>query len=135
MFIYFWHREHEQARGRERGRHRIRSRLQALSCQHRARHEAQTHELWDHDLSWSQALNQLSCPGTPGIKNFKAVSFKIVPKNMKFFDISLTNCMEALYTENYKTLLKGIKVDLNQWNACVHGLKHWILLTHNFPQM
>ena len=29
-------REHEQ-KGRERGRHRIGSRLQALSCQHRAR--------------------------------------------------------------------------------------------------
>uniref|UniRef100_A0ABI7X6E2 Uncharacterized protein n=1 Tax=Felis catus TaxID=9685 RepID=A0ABI7X6E2_FELCA len=26
--------EHEWRRGRERGRHRIRSRLQALSCQH-----------------------------------------------------------------------------------------------------
>ena len=29
-------REHEWGRGRERGRHRIPSRLQALSCQHRA---------------------------------------------------------------------------------------------------
>ncbi|XP_077626132.1 uncharacterized protein LOC144236397 [Crocuta crocuta] len=29
--------EHEQRRSRERGRHRIGSRLQALSCQHRAR--------------------------------------------------------------------------------------------------
>ena len=29
--------EHEWGRGRERGRHRIQSRLQALSCQHRAR--------------------------------------------------------------------------------------------------
>ena len=28
--------EHERGRGRERGRHRIGSRLQALSCQHRA---------------------------------------------------------------------------------------------------
>ena len=37
--------EHQQGRGRERGRHRIRSRLQAPSCQHRGRHRAQTHEL------------------------------------------------------------------------------------------
>ena len=28
--------EHEQGQGRERGRHRIGSRLQALSCQHKA---------------------------------------------------------------------------------------------------
>ena len=34
--------EHKWGRGRERGRHRIPSRLQALSCQHRARRRAQT---------------------------------------------------------------------------------------------
>ena len=37
----------EQGRGRERGRHRIWSRLQALSCQHRARRGAQTSQPWD----------------------------------------------------------------------------------------
>ena len=39
MFIFErWRKtEHEQGRGRERGRHRIQSRLQSLSCQHRAR--------------------------------------------------------------------------------------------------
>uniref|UniRef100_A0ABI7ZXC6 Prefoldin subunit 1 n=1 Tax=Felis catus TaxID=9685 RepID=A0ABI7ZXC6_FELCA len=35
--------EHEQGRSRERGRHRIQNRLQALSCQHRARRGARTH--------------------------------------------------------------------------------------------
>uniref|UniRef100_A0ABI7WV76 Cyclin-like domain-containing protein n=1 Tax=Felis catus TaxID=9685 RepID=A0ABI7WV76_FELCA len=35
--------EYEWARGRERGKHRIRSRLLALSCQHRARRGARTH--------------------------------------------------------------------------------------------
>ena len=35
--------EHKWGRGRERGRHRIGSRLQALSCQHRARRGARTH--------------------------------------------------------------------------------------------
>ena len=48
-------RERDRARvreeQRERGRHSIRSRLQALSCQHRAWCWAQTHELWDRDLS------------------------------------------------------------------------------------
>ena len=44
MFIYFWEREkkHDQGRARERGRHRIGGRLQALSCQHRAWHGART---------------------------------------------------------------------------------------------
>ena len=50
---------------RERGRHRIQSRLQSLSCQHRARHEARTHEPRDRDLSRSQTSKQLSRPGAP----------------------------------------------------------------------
>ena len=50
---------------RERGRHKIQSRVQALSCQHRAQHGSWTHELWDHDLSWGQTLNRLSHPGVP----------------------------------------------------------------------
>ena len=44
----------------QRGRHRIRSRLQTLGCQHRAWHGAQTHEPWDHDLSRSRMPNRLS---------------------------------------------------------------------------
>ena len=50
MFIYFWEKEKERETecewgwGREIGRHRIRSRLQALSCQHSARHGAPTHK-------------------------------------------------------------------------------------------
>ena len=67
MFIYFWEREteHEWGRGIERSRHRIWSRFQALSCRHRARHGARTHELGYHDLSWSWTLNQTEphrCP-------------------------------------------------------------------------
>ena len=44
MFLFIFererHREQERERGRERGRHRIQNRLQALSCQHRARRGA-----------------------------------------------------------------------------------------------
>ena len=53
--VYLFLRERERGRqsvsrgGAERGRPRIRSRLQALSCQPRARHRARTHEPWDHD--------------------------------------------------------------------------------------
>ena len=69
-------RERERERERERmkqggqiekGRHRIWNRLQALSCQHIARHGAWTHELGDHGLSWSWMLNWLSHPGAPWI--------------------------------------------------------------------
>ena len=52
---------------RERGRHRIRSRLQEPSCQRRARRWVWTYRLWDHDLSWSRLLNRLSNLGTPKI--------------------------------------------------------------------
>ena len=67
MFIHFW--ETAPAGEGQRGRHRIWSRLQALSCWHRAQCWARTHELWDHDLSWSQTLNLLNHPGAP-ILNF-----------------------------------------------------------------
>ena len=66
LFISERHRDRIQVGwGRERGRHRIWSRLEALSCQHRAWHGARTHELWDHDLSRSQTPNLLSHPGAP----------------------------------------------------------------------
>ena len=66
LFIFEREREsaHKWGRGRKRGRHRIRSRIQALSCQDRARGGARTHEPRDHDLSQSQMLNKLSHLGT-----------------------------------------------------------------------
>ena len=57
--------EQEWGRGRERGKHRIQSRLQALSCQPRDRYGAWTHEPWDHDLSRSWTFNWQSHPGDP----------------------------------------------------------------------
>ena len=80
FFIYFWERaetECEWVGGRERGRHRIPSRLQALSCQHGARCGARTHRPWDHDLSWSRTLNRLSHPGAPSL--FSNVAEMSVP--------------------------------------------------------
>ena len=72
MFIYFWKRERESERwrGKESGRHRIQSRLQGLNNQHRAWCGAQTHEPWDHDLSWSWTVNKLSHPGVPWLNHF-----------------------------------------------------------------
>ena len=59
VLFVLWERETEceWGRGRERGRHRIRNRLQALSCQHRAGCGARTHEPWNRDLSRSLTLN------------------------------------------------------------------------------
>ena len=51
MFIFETEREHEWGRGRERGRHRIGSRLQALSHQPRARRGARTPGPRDRDLA------------------------------------------------------------------------------------
>ena len=65
LFIFETETEHEWGRGRERGRHRIGSRLQAVSHQPRAWRGAPTHGPQDHDLSWSQTLNRLSHPGAP----------------------------------------------------------------------
>ena len=95
MFI-FWERKRqeydEQGRGRERGRHRIQSRLPALSCQHRAWCRPQTHEPWDHGLSPSWILNWLSHPGacidshckreTHGLKNARNLPFSKLNMNL-----------------------------------------------------
>ena len=65
LFIFERHKETEQqwGRDRERGRHRIWSRLQPLSLQHRPQRRAPTQERWDHDLSRSRTLNWLSHTG------------------------------------------------------------------------
>ena len=66
--VYWFLRDRQNTsggRGRERRRPRIWSRFQGLSCQHRTRHGAQTHEPRDHDLSRSQTLNWLSHSGAP----------------------------------------------------------------------
>ena len=49
----------------QRGRHRIPSELQALSCWHRARCGAWTHKPRDLDPSQRRRLNRLSRPGAP----------------------------------------------------------------------
>ena len=41
--------------------------------------------------------------------------FKITSKNLKYLGINLTNEVKDLYTENYKTLVKGIEDNLKKW--------------------
>ena len=66
-------RQTDRDRDRETWKHRIWKRLQALSCQHRARCRVRTHKLQHHDRSQSRMLNQLSYPGTPD--SFKSKMF------------------------------------------------------------
>lgn len=68
MFIFERERERERQSmswGGAEKEQRIWSRLQALSCQHRARCGARTHEPQYHDLSWSLTLYRQSHPGAP----------------------------------------------------------------------
>ena len=63
MFIFIFDRERDRAWAREGQREG--ETQEAPSCQHRAGRGAWTHEPWDHDLSQSWTLNQLSYPGAP----------------------------------------------------------------------
>ena len=96
--VYLFLRERERERQSmsrggaksERGSHRFRSRLQALSRQHRARCGAQTHKPWNHDLSRSQTPNRLSHPGTPQIifDSIFCSDKYLVDKNIYLFSVN-----------------------------------------------
>ena len=48
-----------------------------------------------------------------GIK--ESVPFTIASKIIKYLGMNLTNKTKELYTENYKTLMKEIKDEINRW--------------------
>ena len=57
----------------------------------------------------------------------KMSTFTIPSKRIKYLRINLTRKMQNVFSENYKPLLKEIKV-LNKWkDICVHGLEDLIL--------
>ena len=72
FLTFIFERSHTRKwrKGTEGGRHRIRSRFQAPSCQHTAWSGTRTQELWDHDLSWSRTLYRLSHAGAPNNTDF-----------------------------------------------------------------
>ena len=73
MFIF--ERERGWAGERKRERETQNSKqAQAPSCHHRAQCRARTHKPWDHDVSRSWTLNQLSHPGTPLLVHFYLLS-------------------------------------------------------------
>ena len=45
----------------------------------------------------------------------ESVPFTIATKRIKYLGINLPKEMKELYTENYKTLMKEIKDDINRW--------------------
>ena len=45
----------------------------------------------------------------------KLIPFTIATKRIKYLGINLPKETEELYTENYKTLVKEIKDDINRW--------------------
>ena len=89
FIVYFWQRERDRAWAgegqRKRGRHRIGSRPQALSCQHRAQRGARTQEQQDHDLDRSWTLKQLSHPDAPVYVIFKKFNIYILTWEISTF--------------------------------------------------
>ena len=45
----------------------------------------------------------------------ESISFTMATKRIKDLGINLPNETKELYTENYKTLMKEIKDDINRW--------------------
>ena len=45
----------------------------------------------------------------------KSIPFTIATKRIKYLQINLSKRTKELYTENYKTLMKEIKDDVNRW--------------------
>ena len=53
----------------------------------------------------------------------KTIPFTIASKRIKYLGINLTKEVKDLYSENYETLMRGIKEDANKWK---HILCSWI---------
>ena len=45
----------------------------------------------------------------------ESIPFTIATKRIKYLEINLPKETKELYTENYKTLMKEIKDDINGW--------------------
>ena len=45
----------------------------------------------------------------------ESIPFTIAMKEIKYLEINLSKETKELYTENYKTLMKKIKDDINRW--------------------
>ena len=48
-------------------------------------------------------------------KEKKSIPFSVATKRIRYLGINLPKETKELYTENYKTLLKEIKDNINRW--------------------
>ena len=51
----------------------------------------------------------------------ESIPFTIATKRIEYLGISLPKETKELYTENYKTLMKEIKGDINRWRDIPHS--------------
>ena len=51
----------------------------------------------------------------------ETIPFTIATKRIKYLGINLPKETKELYTENYKTLMKEIKDDVNRWRDIPHS--------------
>ena len=51
----------------------------------------------------------------------ESIPFTIATKRIKYLGLNLPKETKELYTENYKTLVKEIKDDINRWRDIPHS--------------
>ena len=54
-------------------------------------------------------------------ENKKTIPFTIESKRVKYLGINLTKEVKALYSKNYKTLMKEIEDNTNKWKDIPHS--------------
>ena len=129
-----------EAGSKERARHRIWSRLQVLSCQHRDWHRARIHELWDRDLNQSWTLNQLSHLDVPIHSFFCRVFFNLhVLEGFPNLFFWLFSSFIVLWSENIHSMISiSLYLWLSMWSTLenipyalirnvTHRLVSWVL--------
>ena len=54
------------------------------------------------------------------IKIKKTIQFTTASKRIKYREINLTKLVKNLYSENYRTLIRETKDDINRWKETVY---------------
>ena len=69
-----------------------------------------------HEINTQKSLEFLYTNNEKSEREIKdSISFTIATKRIKYLGINLPKETKELYTENYKTLMKEIKDDINRW--------------------
>ena len=71
-----------------------------------------------HKINTQKSLASLYANNETSERAIKeSIPFTIATKRIKYLGINLPKETKDLYTENYKTLMKEIKDDINRWRA------------------